>query len=90
MQTTIKRLESIVSDINRIAKRPPTAYTRNDENKFIANLGNFHLAMQYQCYELHEMFNSNGGIQVILYAKTKSEMEGKLLAFRAGLSTEKL
>lgn len=61
---TIANLEAAIKRLNLLTKRPTEPYTRI-EGKLVSNLGNYHLSGAYGGWQLHEMANDGGGINVI-------------------------
>ena len=58
---TRKDLDSAVNLINRITGNEPEPY-RKEGDKWITNIGNFHVSGAYGGYALHRMCNEEGGI----------------------------
>ena len=86
MQTaTLKMLESIVDRINKMTNNPIESYSRIDD-KFTANIGNYHLSGAYGGYALHRMHNLGGGVSDVFQCGhvSKREMLNRLNAFIAG------
>jgi hypothetical protein len=84
---TEKQLEALVSWINELTGSPATSYTRNDEGKLSANIGNYHLYYAYGGVNLHRMTNEGGGVNTPLGGgtRTKRELFNQLHAFINGL-----
>jgi hypothetical protein len=84
---TEKQLEALVSWINELTESPATSYTRNDEGKLSANIGNYHLYFAYGGVNLHRMTNEGGGVNTPLGGgtRTKRELFNQLHAFINGL-----
>lgn len=57
---TLKDLENAVARLNRSTNSPLESYTKAD-NKFTANVGNYHLDGAYGGYSLCRMSNASGG-----------------------------
>ena len=57
----ISELEARVAYLNRLTNNPSTPYTRKDD-KFTANIGNYHLDQAYGGVQLAQMDNEHGGI----------------------------
>ena len=84
--TTIKLLETLITQINKKLNRPLTAYTKDKDNNYKANIGNYHLDQAYGGCALHEMANESGGVNTIntggyvtkalLYAQLKAMLSG--------------
>ena len=86
MQTiTLKMLESIVTRINTITNSPIEAYSKVND-KYTANIGNYHLNGAYGGYALHRMHNISGGVSDVFQCGhvSKREMLNRLNAFIAG------
>jgi len=62
MQTVTKKdLKSQVDRLNREMNLPLVPYIREGD-KFIAQIGNFHLSGAYGGYSLHKMVTDGGGV----------------------------
>ena len=60
---TQKDLERIVLRINRALNRPETPYGKDENGKFKANLGNFHISGAYGGVALEEIQTDGGGVR---------------------------
>lgn len=88
MQTiTLKMLESVVIRINTITNSPIEAYSKVND-KYIANIGNYHLRGAYGGYALHRMHNLSGGVSDVFQCGhvSKRELLNRLNAFINGYS----
>lgn len=83
---TIKHLEAIVDRINRITQSPLASYKKVDE-KYVAQIGNYHLDGAYGGYALHRMHNESGGVTDVLQVGhvPKPELQRLLFAYIRGL-----
>jgi len=61
---TRKDLESATNRLNRITGHDPEPY-RKEGDKWVANIGNFHISGAYGGYALHRMVNQAGGVSDI-------------------------
>ncbi len=86
---TLSNLEAVVKRINRITGMPLESYTRTGD-RFVANIGNYHLSGAYGGYCLHQMDNESGGVRDILRCgyTSKRELYYRLHAFVSGLETQ--
>jgi hypothetical protein len=84
---TEKQLESLVQWVNELTNSPPTSYTRTEDGKLSANIGNYHLYFAYGGVNLHRMTNTGGGVNTPLGegTRTKRELFNQLHAFINGL-----
>jgi hypothetical protein len=84
---TEKQLESLVQWVNELTNSPPTSYTRTEDGKLTANIGNYHLYFAYGGVNLHRMTNTGGGVNTPLGegTRTKRELFNQLHAFINGL-----
>lgn len=84
---TEKMLASLVEDINKMTGSPATSYTRSEDGKLSANIGNYHLYFAYGGVNLHRMSNTGGGVNTPLGGgtRTKRELFNQLHAFINGL-----
>jgi len=60
---TQKDLERIVLRINRALNRPETPYGKDENGRFKANLGNFHISSAYVGVALEEIQTNGGGVR---------------------------
>jgi hypothetical protein len=84
---TEKQLESLVQWVNELTNSPATSYTRAEDGKLSANIGNYHLYYAYGGVNLHRMTNTGGGVNTPLGegTRTKRELFNQLHAFINGL-----
>jgi hypothetical protein len=59
---TLKNLQAVVDRINTTTGSPVEQYTKTEDGKLVANIGNYHLSGAYGGYALHRMVNASGGI----------------------------
>lgn len=88
MQTiTLKMLESSVNRINTMTNNPIESYSKIDD-KYTANIGNYHLSGAYGGYALHRMHNQNGGVQDVFQCGhvSKRDLLNRIQAFINGYS----
>lgn len=86
MQTiTLKMLESAVNRINVMTNNPIEPYSKVDD-KYIANVGNYHLSGAYGGYTLHRMHNLSGGVSDVFQCGhvSKRELMNRIQAFING------
>jgi len=84
---TQKDLEHLVSRINRALNRPETPYGKDENGKFKANLGNFHISGAYGGVALEEIQTDGGGVRRIStdgYG-TKRQLYTWMTAFLSGI-----
>jgi len=62
MRITIKHLRPLVDRLNRTAGTPSEPWTRGEDGKLRANIGNFHLSGAYGGHSLHQMANECGAV----------------------------
>jgi hypothetical protein len=92
MQTiTLKHLESTVNRINTMMNNPVEAYSKVND-KYIANIGNYHLNGAYGGYALHRMHNLSGGISDVFQCGhvSKRELMNRMQAFINGYYAAKV
>lgn len=90
MRTTKKELEAIVNRINLITNSPNESYVKKD-NRYFAQVDNFHLSYAYGGVSLHRMCNESGGVDDVLSTGhiKMSELKTAMYAFIKGLSFNK-
>lgn len=88
-RTTIKCLETLCQWINERTGSPLTPYTRGEDGRQKANIGNYHLSHAYGGVCLHRMHNESGGVTTPLIHGhvPKRELETAMRAFLAGIET---
>jgi hypothetical protein len=86
-RVTMKDLEYLVSEINRLTGSPTEPYTKT-ESGYKANIGNFHLDGAYGGWQLQRMENLDGGTSQPLGDGfySKRELATRLKMFINGLS----
>ena len=84
-------LERRVAYLNRITGSPAESYTRDDDGKYRANIGNYHLCGDYGGWQLHRMQTDGGGITDVLGGgyQSKRELYNRLNAFIQGIELAK-
>lgn len=87
---TDKDLEAVVARINRITESPSESYSKTEDGKLKANIGNYHLSYAYGGVSLHRMNNESGGVTTPISSGhvTKRELYSLMQAYINGL-TEK-
>ena len=84
---TQKDLERIVLRINRALNRPETPYGKDENGRFKANLGNFHISGAYGGVALEEVQTDGGGVRRVStdgYG-TKRQLYTWMTAFLSGI-----
>lgn len=86
---TDKHLQAKIDLLNRITNSPAAPYAK-DGDKYVAQVGNYHLSHAYGGVCLHRMHNDAGGVSSPLstYHVTKRELAGLLDAFIAGINAK--
>ncbi len=87
MRISIKQLEARVTWLNEITDMPVTSYTRGNDGKLTANIGNYHISGAYGGYALHRMSNKGGGVSDVLQTGhiPKKELFNLICAYMAGI-----
>lgn len=87
MRTTLKTLETLCRWINERTNSPLEPYTKSEDGRIKANIGNFHLSHAYGGVCLHRMHNESGGVTTPLIHGhvPKRELETAMRAFLSGL-----
>ena len=89
-RVTIGMLEARVAYLNKITGNPPEPYTKGDDGKYSANIGNFHLGEAYGGVALHQMMGEGGGIRDIFGGHgPKRELLEQMSAYIRGLQDAK-
>jgi len=84
---TIAQLRAKVGYLNRLCGTPETSYTRGDNGRLTANIGNYHISQSYGGYDLHQMMNDCGGVRSVLSCGhiPARELLGKIDAYICGI-----
>ena len=85
-RVTMKDLEYLVSEINRLTGSPAEPYTKTEDG-YVKNVGNFHLDGAYGGWQLQRMANLDGGTSQPLGGgyHTKRELAALLRAYINGM-----
>ena len=88
-KTTIKDLNIAVTRLNKVTNSPLEPYTRNEDGKFRANVGNYHLDFAYGGCTLGRMTNLSGGVSRPLPCGfvTKRELLNLINAYIYGIES---
>jgi len=82
-----KTLEALADQINAITGNPAKPYEKAGD-RYVAQIGNYHLSHNIGGYALEQIANSGGGVRTILHRDSKGKMESQMRAFIAGLETK--
>jgi hypothetical protein len=87
---TEKELQAIVDRLNNIMDKPRTTYLKTGD-KYISQIGNYHLSFAYGGVALHQIVNDKGGVRDVLGTGhvTKRELAGRMYSYVAGLMDRK-
>ena len=85
---TEKQLQAVVDRLNRLTGSPAVPYTKEGD-RYVAQIGCYHLSHAYGGVCLHRMFNDGGGVTSPLSTGhvSKRELLGLLHAFVNGIET---
>lgn len=84
-RTTQKDLQAVVDRINRITNSPLIPWKR-ENNRNVAQIGNYHLDGAYGGYDLHRMQNEGGGCESLFHGHySKRELYNRMQSFIKGL-----
>lgn len=87
---TLAHLQAIVDRINRTMGTPSEPWTKGDDGKIHANIGNYHLSGAYGGYALHQMMSDVGGVHDVLSCGhiAKRELADRMYAFIRGIEAK--
>ena len=87
---TLKTLEAVATRINVMTGSPLESYYKVGE-RYVAQVGNYHLSGAYGGYALHRMHNLGGGVSDVFQCGhvSKRELLDRMYAFIAGYNTAK-
>ena len=83
---TRKDLDGAVNLLNRITGNELEPY-RKENDKWVANIGNFHISGAYGGFSLHQMGNQGGGIRDVFQCghMPMRDLYSLIHAFRKGI-----
>lgn len=84
---TESNLKALVLRINEATHSPVDAYVKQQDGRYKAQIGNYHLDIAYGGYALDRMVNEGGGVTVVIGRGTKRELWDKMHAFLRGFET---
>lgn len=89
MRITKKTLQPVVDRINRETGSPMEPWTKSEDGRWKANIGNYHLSSAYGGYALHRMVNEHGGVSDVFRAGhvPARELYGLMHAWLTGLAS---
>lgn len=84
---TDKQLDSLAQWLNKITGAPEEPYTRGEDGKLRANVGNYHISHAYGGVCLHKMVNESGGVSCPISQGhgTKRELYNQMQAYLRAL-----
>lgn len=88
---TDKMLDTLCDRLNKLTGSPTASYTRTEDGRMRANIGNFHVSRAYGGVCLHRMSNEGGGVYCPLSQGhgPKRELWSAMQAYIAGIETER-
>lgn len=88
---TQAHLQALVDRLNRLTGSPAEPYTKGEDGRYHANIGNYHLSSAYGGVNLVRMHNESGGISCpINHGRVpKRELYHLMHAFIRGIETAK-
>ena len=74
MSVTKRQLDWSIERLNKATGNPVEPYTKGEDGRNHANIGNYHLSQQYGGVQLVQMSTNGGGIHTVQpYRGTKRE-----------------
>ena len=88
---TDKQLDNLAQWLNELTGSPTEPYSRGEDGKLRANIGNYHISHAYGGVCLHRMVNDGGGVNTpLVYGHVpKRELFNAMHAFIKGINTQK-
>ena len=88
---TIKFLNAQCARLNRLTGSPMESYAKGEDDRFVGQVGNFHISQAYGGYCLHRMHNTGGGVSSPLSVGhiPARELSGLISAYLAGIEAGK-
>lgn len=78
-------LENMVDRLNEATNNNKSSWTRNEEGKYKANIGNYHLDYAYGQVQLCQMMSEGGGVNVIFGFTGKKQLFVSIKAYLMGI-----
>lgn len=80
---TDKQLNSLAEWLNKITGAPNEPYSKDENGKLRANIGNYHISHAYGGVCLHQMVNESGGVKCPISQGhgTKRELYNQMHAY---------
>jgi hypothetical protein len=89
MRVTDKQLQAMVDRLNRLTGNPAEPWTRGEDGRNRANLGNYHLSFAYGGVDAHQMTNEGGGVRSLTGRHgTRRELETFFCGMMQGIETQ--
>lgn len=84
---TDKNLQALCDRINRIKGSPMEPYSKGEDGRYVANVGNYHLSHAYGGVSLECMINEAGGVSTPFGCGhvTKRDLWNRMQAYLLGL-----
>lgn len=84
---TDKNLQALCDRINRIKGAPMEPYSKGEDGRYVANVGNYHLSHAYGGVSLECMVNEAGGVSTPFGCGhiTKRDLWNRMQAYLLGL-----
>ena len=82
---TLSHLEAAVARLNEATNSPATARSHTADDKYVANIGNWHVSGAYGGVTLHRIVNESGGVRSYGGYGTKRELLSRVHAMLDGI-----
>ena len=82
-------LERLADILNKEMGTPSAPYVKGDDDRYHAQIGNYHLGYAYGGVELIQMDNESGGVSTVINRGTKRELYEKMRAMLDGIRMTK-
>ena len=88
---TEKMLQLKVDYLNKITGNPAESWTKDDDGRFHANIGNYHISSAYGGVSLEQMCTDGGGVHSVfgIGHVPKRELYNRLCAYINGYEDAK-
>ena len=84
---TESMIEKKIKLINKLTGNPQSSWTEHKDKNMTANIGNYHLQLEYGATGVQQMAGDGGTTIQIIPLGTKREVFNRLISFIAGLKT---
>lgn len=82
---TMANIEGTIARLNKITGNPEASYTKHEDGKYTANIGNYYTDCAYGKVGINRMVSEGGGVTNIIPFGTKRETYNRLHSYLDGV-----